>query len=100
MTPVSFISLAGLLITGAAILIQLGRVLARLDTVADGQKEIKDEQRMQRDSIETLRREGAARERDHAHIVDHIDTLGDRIARTESRLDTAPHGMPAQRPSR
>lgn len=100
MTPASILSLAGLLITGGGILVMLGRVLAHLDTVAESLGEIRGEQRAQRDSIETLRREAVARDRDHAHLVDHIDTIGDRVARTESRLDTAPHGMPAQRPSR
>ena len=94
MSTASIVSIIALCLTGAGILVQLGRLLTQVEGVGTTLKEIRDEQTKHRDSIETLRRSEAARDRDHAHLIDHVDTIGDRVDRIEQRLDTAPHGLP------
>lgn len=98
MTPAIVLSLVAVCITGAGILVQLGRVLSRLDTVADGLAEIRGEQHRHRDSIETLRREAAVRDSSVEHLSDALGLHAGAIARAEerlARLDATPHhGLP------
>lgn len=51
MTPALALSLIAIGITGAGILVQLGRVLSKLDLIDEAQKEIRKELRETRDSL-------------------------------------------------
>jgi hypothetical protein len=84
------ISIIALCITGAGILVQLGRLLTQVEGIGTTLREQRDEQVRHRESIEALRRSDAARDRDHAHLIDHVDTIDDRVVRIEARLDGAP----------
>lgn len=104
MTPAFIISLVALGLTGAGILVQLGRVLSTVEATLATLKEIREEQRQQRDALETLRREAAVRDSSHDHLNDLIATHAGAIARVEERLgriDATPHhGVPIGKPLR
>ncbi|MDO9016529.1 MAG: hypothetical protein Q8S73_26670 [Deltaproteobacteria bacterium] len=101
MTPTLVLSLIAIGITGAGILVQLGRVLSKLDEIDAAQKEIRRELRETRDSLDRVRSDVALGQRDHEHLRDHVDTMGGHVARLELRVDATPHhGSPVARTSR
>lgn len=99
MTPAFVLSLIAVGITGAGILVQLGRVLSKLEELGASNAEVRKDQRELRDSLDRLRHEAALAQRDHDHLVEHVDTVSGHLARLESRVDATPHhGTPALKP--
>lgn len=98
MTPALILSLVAVCITGAGILVQLGRVLSTVDVVLSAQTVIAAELRALRELVDTLRREAAVRDSTHEHLGDAIGVHAGAIARIEARLDATPHHGPPRSP--